>query len=217
MVVGALRAFGVRGRRPLSERTERSRDALIVATSSVPLRRGRVAGRDGDRLLAAPWRARRRLPSSRRLRSRSRRSHGTNRWRSNRRDRALEGANGVPGLDDPISRCWICRRSSCSFKPGNRSPEARQVVSERVATVTPTLPNWASPPVMLQPLSSTSRVMKVGLTPTACPHGPVGARVWNIRARPCRARRGECRPGANACRSATSRSTRSSRRRTTSR
>jgi CzcA family heavy metal efflux pump len=41
---------------------------------------------------------------------------------------------------------------------------ARQHVAERVATVTPTLPSWATPPVMLQPLSSTSRVMKIGMS-----------------------------------------------------
>ncbi|MGH9261293.1 MAG: efflux RND transporter permease subunit, partial [Acidimicrobiales bacterium] len=41
---------------------------------------------------------------------------------------------------------------------------ARQLVAERLAAVTPTLPTWASPPVMLQPLSATSRAMKIGLS-----------------------------------------------------
>src|SRR4029434_2303557 len=31
-------------------------------------------------------------------------------------------------------------------------------------TVIPTIPTWAAPPVMIQPVSSTSRVMKIGLT-----------------------------------------------------
>src|SRR4028119_500133 len=44
--------------------------------------------------------------------------------------------------------------------------EARQLVQERIATVTPTLPTWAAPPVMLQPLSATSRVLKIGLSTT---------------------------------------------------
>ena len=44
--------------------------------------------------------------------------------------------------------------------------EARQLVAERIATVTPTLPTWAAPPVMLQPLSATSRVLKIGLSTT---------------------------------------------------
>ena len=30
--------------------------------------------------------------------------------------------------------------------------------------MTPTLPTWAAPPVMIQPLSATSRVMKIGLS-----------------------------------------------------
>ena len=35
-------------------------------------------------------------------------------------------------------------------------------MAERIATVT--LPTWAAPPVMIQPLSSTSRVMKIGIS-----------------------------------------------------
>jgi CzcA family heavy metal efflux pump len=41
---------------------------------------------------------------------------------------------------------------------------ARQMVSERIATVVQTLPSWASPPIMLPPLSSTSRMMKIGIS-----------------------------------------------------
>jgi CzcA family heavy metal efflux pump len=41
---------------------------------------------------------------------------------------------------------------------------ARQLVSERIANVAATLPTWASPPFMIQPLSATSRVLKIGLT-----------------------------------------------------
>ena len=43
---------------------------------------------------------------------------------------------------------------------------ARQLVAERLAVVTPTLPTWSSPPFMIQPLSATSRVLKIGLTST---------------------------------------------------
>src|SRR3989304_3320421 len=50
------------------------------------------------------------------------------------------------------------------FEPGTDLMRARQVVSERLANVAPTLPTWASPPFIMQPLSSTSRVMKVGLS-----------------------------------------------------
>ena len=50
------------------------------------------------------------------------------------------------------------------FKPGTDLLLARQLVQERVATVVPTLPNWASPPIMLPPLSATSRMMKIGIS-----------------------------------------------------
>ncbi len=50
------------------------------------------------------------------------------------------------------------------FDRGTDLLRMRQLVEERVAKVTPTLPTWAAPPVMLQPLSSTSRVMKIGIT-----------------------------------------------------
>jgi CzcA family heavy metal efflux pump len=50
------------------------------------------------------------------------------------------------------------------FKAGTDLLLARQLVQERVATVTPTLPAWASPPVMLPPLSATSRMMKIGIS-----------------------------------------------------
>ena len=41
---------------------------------------------------------------------------------------------------------------------------ARQLVSERMALATKTLPTWAAPPFMMPPLSSTSRIMKIGIT-----------------------------------------------------
>jgi CzcA family heavy metal efflux pump len=72
------------------------------------------------------------------------------------------------------------------FEQGTDILEARQLVSERVANVTPTLPTWAAPPVMLQPMSATSRVMKIGLT-TATPElnrmDLSMTAYWKIRAR----------------------------------
>jgi CzcA family heavy metal efflux pump len=50
------------------------------------------------------------------------------------------------------------------FEPGTDLLTARQLVAERMAIVTPSLPTWAAPPFMMQPLSATSRVMKVGLS-----------------------------------------------------
>jgi CzcA family heavy metal efflux pump len=50
------------------------------------------------------------------------------------------------------------------FKEGTDLLKARQMVAERVAMVSPTLPTWAAPPVMLPPLSATSRMMKIGIS-----------------------------------------------------
>lgn len=50
------------------------------------------------------------------------------------------------------------------FKPGTDIMHARQLVQERLAVATSRLPSWAGIPWMLQPLSATSRVMKIGLT-----------------------------------------------------
>jgi CzcA family heavy metal efflux pump len=50
------------------------------------------------------------------------------------------------------------------FKPGTDLLLARQRVQERLALAIPNLPLSAGMPVMLQPLSSTSRVMKIGIS-----------------------------------------------------
>src|SRR5207344_2762147 len=41
---------------------------------------------------------------------------------------------------------------------------ARQLVQERIATVAPRLPAVAHAPVLLSPLSSTSRALKIGVS-----------------------------------------------------
>ncbi len=50
------------------------------------------------------------------------------------------------------------------FVAGTDLLQARQLVSERIATVAPILPTWAAPPIMLPPLSATSRMMKIGIS-----------------------------------------------------
>jgi CzcA family heavy metal efflux pump len=50
------------------------------------------------------------------------------------------------------------------FKPGTDLFTARQLVQQQLQTVAPTLPTWAAPPVMMQPVSATSRIMSVGLS-----------------------------------------------------
>jgi CzcA family heavy metal efflux pump len=62
--------------------------------------------------------------------------------------------------------------------------KARQLVQERIAQVTPTLPTWASPPFMMPPLSATSRIMKIGVTSdTVSPIEMSNVAYWKIRAR----------------------------------
>jgi Cu/Ag efflux pump CusA len=72
--------------------------------------------------------------------------------------------NGVAWLDDIHSES-IPGLSSIElvFEPGTDVMQARQLVQERI-TQARALPNVSGPPVMLQPLSSTNRVMMVGLT-----------------------------------------------------
>ncbi|MBA2598142.1 MAG: efflux RND transporter permease subunit [Chloroflexia bacterium] len=76
-----------------------------------------------------------------------------------------QALNGVPGLDVMRSKS-VPQYSSIVmiFEPGTDLMNARQLVAERMQAAIPSLPTWAAPPVMLQPLSSTSRIMKIGLT-----------------------------------------------------
>jgi CzcA family heavy metal efflux pump len=76
-----------------------------------------------------------------------------------------EQLQGVEGLDELRSKS-VAQLSSIRliFKRGVNELRARQLVTERVAQVAPTLPTWASPPWIMPPLSATSRIMKIGLT-----------------------------------------------------
>ena len=71
---------------------------------------------------------------------------------------------GLPGLDVMRSRS-VPQLSAIKlyFERDVDMLHARQLVQERVDLVSPTLPSWSSPPYMLQPLSATSRVMKIGI------------------------------------------------------
>ena len=73
--------------------------------------------------------------------------------------------NGVPGVEFLRSKS-VPQLSSVTaiFKPGIDELRARQLVAERVAVAATGLPTWAAPPHMMPPLSSTSRVMKIGIT-----------------------------------------------------
>ena len=73
--------------------------------------------------------------------------------------------NGIPWLARLQSRSIPGLSSiEMTFEPGTDMIRARQVVQERL-TMVPALPAAASrPPMVIQPLSSTSRVMMIGLS-----------------------------------------------------
>ena len=76
-----------------------------------------------------------------------------------------EHLNGVEGLDEMRSKS-VADLSSIEliFERGTDLYHARQLVQERLTTVTATLPTWASPPYVMPPLSATSRIMKIGIS-----------------------------------------------------
>jgi CzcA family heavy metal efflux pump len=72
---------------------------------------------------------------------------------------------GTPGLDVMRSRSVNDLSDVVLiFERGTNLLHARQLVQERMDQVAPHLPTWAAPPVMLQPLSATSRTMKIGIS-----------------------------------------------------
>ena len=78
----------------------------------------------------------------------------------------LEAAlNGVPGLDRIRSKSVLGLSSVVLvLDPSTDVMRSRHMVQERLSRAAATLPAVARPPVMLSPLSSLSRVMKIGMT-----------------------------------------------------
>jgi CzcA family heavy metal efflux pump len=96
-----------------------------------------------------------------------------------------QALNGVPGLDVMRSRS-VSDLSDIVliFKPGTDLILARQHVQERLAAVYSTLPSWANPPIIIQPLSSTSRAMKIGISSDQYSQRELSLiAYWKIRAR----------------------------------
>jgi CzcA family heavy metal efflux pump len=96
-----------------------------------------------------------------------------------------QALNGTKGLSDLRSKS-VPQLSSIQliFKAGTNLFEARQLVQERLTTVTPSLPTWAAPPVMLPPLSATSRAVEIGMTSKDQSLIAMSMTAyWNIRAR----------------------------------
>jgi len=72
---------------------------------------------------------------------------------------------GTPGLQTIRSKSVLGLSSiKLLLQEGADLYRARQLVTERLSVETPRLPIVARPPVILQPLSSLSRMMKIGVT-----------------------------------------------------
>jgi hypothetical protein len=70
----------------------------------------------------------------------------------------LEEVDSVKNIRSYLDRVW---------NYATQSRQTTQLVQERFATVLPTLPTWAAPPVMMPPVSTTGRFMKIGLSSSA--------------------------------------------------
>ena len=96
-----------------------------------------------------------------------------------------QGLNGIDGLATLRSKSLAdLSFIELIFKPGTDVLHARQQVQERITTVTPTLPTWAAPPVMMPPVSTTGRFLKIGLTSQTISLEDMSMiAYWTIRAR----------------------------------
>jgi CzcA family heavy metal efflux pump len=93
--------------------------------------------------------------------------------------------NGLPGLDTIRSRS-VPQLSQIEllFDQGTDVLEARQLVQERMAAVQKTLPTWAAPPVVYPPVSTTGRVMEIGLSSDSMTLEDLSMTAyWTVRAR----------------------------------
>ena len=96
-----------------------------------------------------------------------------------------QGLNGLRGLDDMRSRS-VPQLSSIEllFSADTDLLRARQLVQERLAIISPGLPTWAAPPVILAPVSATGRAMQIGMTSKNDSLIQMSmSAYWNIRAR----------------------------------
>lgn len=98
----------------------------------------------------------------------------------------LENAlNGVPWLERLRSKSVLGLSSVVLiFQEGTDPLRARQIVQERLATEASRLPAAAHAPVLLPPLSSLSRVMKIGISSATLSQVEMTDRVrWTVRPR----------------------------------
>lgn len=92
---------------------------------------------------------------------------------------------GTPGLATLRSKSVLGLSSiRLLLQDGEDLYRTRQFVQERLAVETPRLPIVARPPVILQPLSSLSRMMKIGMTSKKLSQQEISElAVWTIRPR----------------------------------
>ncbi|MFH0988427.1 MAG: efflux RND transporter permease subunit [bacterium] len=77
------------------------------------------------------------------------------------------GLNGVSWLKKVRSKSVLGLSSVVVyFEDGTDIMKARQLVQERLTVIAERLPSVAHPPVILSPLSSTSRILKIGISST---------------------------------------------------
>ena len=92
---------------------------------------------------------------------------------------------GIPGLEVVRSKA-VPQLSSIEllFRPGTNLLRVRQLVQERVTEVTPSLPTWAAPPVVMPATSTTARVIKIGMwSKTVNIQDLSTIAYWKVRAR----------------------------------
>ena len=92
---------------------------------------------------------------------------------------------GTPGLQTIRSKSVLGLSSIRMLLQGDADVyRVRQLVQERLAVETPRLPAVSRPPVILQPLSSPSRMMKIGVTSKTLSQKDLSElAVWTIRPR----------------------------------
>lgn len=93
--------------------------------------------------------------------------------------------NGVSGLKTLRSKSVLGLSSVVAiFRDGADLMLARQLVQERLTTLAGQMPSVAHAPVMLSPLSSTSRVMKIGVTSRVLSQVELTTLIrWTVRPR----------------------------------
>jgi len=93
--------------------------------------------------------------------------------------------NGIPWSIHLKSKSVLGLASiRVEFENGTDIIKARQLVQERLGRVSAQLPAIAKPPVMLQPLSTTSRVLKIGVSSKTLSQMDMTTQVrWTLRPR----------------------------------